>query len=97
MQAGIPTTEDYNVVSYEGVRYLEQTAYRGRRCSASVAYLNGARRRPNLRIETQAHATRIIFEEFLKEFPRFARVDARLPWMPSTTFRSPMRLDLAIH
>jgi hypothetical protein len=20
-----------------------------------------------------------------------------LPWMPSTTFRSPMRLDLAIH
>jgi len=42
-------------------------------------------------------AVRIIFEEFLREFPDFERVEGRLPWMPSTTFRSPMRLALAIH
>jgi cytochrome P450 len=42
-------------------------------------------------------AVKIIFETFLKEFPQFTRVDSDLPWMPSTTFRSPMRLDLAIH
>ncbi len=42
-------------------------------------------------------AVRIIFEEFLRVFPEFSRVHDDLPWMPSTTFRSPMRLDLAIH
>jgi cytochrome P450 len=42
-------------------------------------------------------AVRIIFEEFLKQFPEFSRLQQQLPWMPSTTFRSPMRLDLAIH
>lgn len=59
---GIRETPDYNTVSYEGVRYLEQTAYRGRRVSTATAYLREARRRPNLRIEPHALATSIIFE-----------------------------------
>jgi cytochrome P450 len=42
-------------------------------------------------------AVRITFEEFLGAFPEFSRVDQQLPWMPSTTFRSPMQLQLAIH
>jgi cytochrome P450 len=42
-------------------------------------------------------AVRIIFEEFLQAFPEFSRVQQQLPWMPSTTFRSPMRLELAVH
>jgi len=42
-------------------------------------------------------AVKVIFEEFLGKFPRFSRVDAQLPWMPSTTFRSPMVLRLAVH
>jgi cytochrome P450 len=42
-------------------------------------------------------AVRIIFEEFLRAFPEFSRVEQQLPWMPSTTFRSPMRLAIAIH
>ena len=41
-------------------------------------------------------ATKIIFEEFLARYPNFERVQEQLPWMPSTTFRSPMKLDLAI-
>jgi cytochrome P450 len=41
-------------------------------------------------------AVRIIFEEFLQAHPRFERVQQQLPWMPSTTFRSPMKLELAI-
>jgi hypothetical protein len=41
-------------------------------------------------------ATKIIFEEFLARYPNFQRVQEQLPWMPSTTFRSPMKLDLAI-
>jgi cytochrome P450 len=41
-------------------------------------------------------AVRIIFEEFLARFPEFSRTEARLNWMPSTTFRSPMQLPISI-
>jgi len=58
---GIAESPDYNVTAYEGVRYLEQTAHRGRRWSTAVAYLREARRRPNLRIETGAVVTRVLF------------------------------------
>jgi choline dehydrogenase len=61
-EAGIPETADYNVVGYEGVRYLEQTAHRGRRWSTAVAYLRAARHRANLAIETDALVTRVLFE-----------------------------------
>src|SRR3954463_8265065 len=62
IEAGIPQTTDYNVVSYEGVRYLEQTAHHGRRWSTAMAYIRPARARPNLRIVTQALVTRVTFE-----------------------------------
>lgn len=62
IEAGIDETPDYNAVRYEGVRYLEQTAHNGRRCSTAVAYLRGARRRANLRVQTHAVATRVLFE-----------------------------------
>ena len=60
--AGIAATPDYNAVSYEGVRYLEQTAHEGRRWSAAVAYLRPARRRPNLDVRTHAYARRLVFD-----------------------------------
>lgn len=62
-QAGIQETPDYNAASYEGVRYLEQTAHQGRRWSTAVAYLREARRRPNLTVTTHAIVTRVLFEE----------------------------------
>jgi choline dehydrogenase len=61
-QAGIPPTPDYNAVQYEGVRYLEQTAYNGRRWSAAVGYLNPAKRRPNLVIRTHSLVRRALVE-----------------------------------
>lgn len=42
-------------------------------------------------------ATRLTFDEFLKAVPDYSRVEDELPWMPSTTFRSPLRLELARH
>jgi choline dehydrogenase len=62
VEAGIEETPDYNAGSYEGVRYLEQTAHNGRRVSTAVAYLRKARRRANLKVETHALATRVLFE-----------------------------------
>lgn len=61
-EAGIAATPDYNVESYEGVRYLEQTAFNGRRWSTAVAYLRAARRRPNLAIETNALVARVLLD-----------------------------------
>lgn len=62
VQAGIRETPDYNAASYEGARYLEQTAHNGRRVSTAVAYLRQARKRANLRVETNAIATRVVLE-----------------------------------
>lgn len=39
-------------------------------------------------------ATRVLFETMHKRLPAYERVDHELKWMPSTTFRSPLRLEL---
>ena len=40
-------------------------------------------------------AVKVSFEEFLKRVPDYHLVEDELPWIPSTNFRSPMRLILA--
>jgi cytochrome P450 len=40
-------------------------------------------------------AVKIAFEEFHRVVPAYARVDERLNWMPSSTFRSPLQMRLA--
>jgi choline dehydrogenase len=62
VQAGIPAVSDYNAGAFEGVTYLQQTTYRGRRCSAADAYLKPAQRRANLRVLTDTLAQRVILE-----------------------------------
>ena len=41
-------------------------------------------------------ACRTAMEELLARMPEFARVEADLPWVPSSNFRSPVRLELAV-
>jgi cytochrome P450 len=41
-------------------------------------------------------AVRIAFEELHKVAPDYQRVETNLSWMPSSTFRSPLRLELAL-
>jgi 4-pyridoxate dehydrogenase len=60
--AGYPVTEDYNSAQQEGFGRSQQTIRDGRRCSAAVAYLRPALARPNLVVETNALATKILFE-----------------------------------
>lgn len=59
---GLPRNDDPNGSSGEGVGYVNVNAWRGRRSSTSEAYLKPARKRPNLRIVTEAFATRILLE-----------------------------------
>ena len=61
--AGHAFNPDYNGADQEGVGYFQLTVRRGRRCSAAVAYLNPARKRPNLRIVTRAATQRILIED----------------------------------
>jgi choline dehydrogenase len=59
---GYPKTDDFNGPQHEGFGYLQLTARNGRRCSAAVAFLRPAEKRPNLTVVTEAHATRILFD-----------------------------------
>src|SRR5262249_37918377 len=59
---GIPRTDDFNGESQEGAGYYQLTMKDGWRVSAAKAYLRPARKRRNLRVITQALATRILFE-----------------------------------
>ncbi|MDE2004288.1 MAG: choline dehydrogenase [Betaproteobacteria bacterium] len=61
-ELGIPRNDDFNGARQEGAGYYQLTTREGRRCSTAVAYLRPARGRPNLRVETGAHATGVLFE-----------------------------------
>jgi choline dehydrogenase len=60
--AGIPRTDDFNGASQEGTGYYRATAHKGLRRSTATAYLREAERRPNLRVEVNALATKVLFE-----------------------------------
>jgi len=62
VQAGIPRTTDFNTGSNEGISYFHVNQKNGRRWSAARGFLKPALSRPNLKLEINAHATRILFE-----------------------------------
>jgi choline dehydrogenase len=61
-QAGYRLTDDVNGYRQEGFAPFDRNVHRGRRWSASKAYLKPVRGRSNLRITTRAFVTRILFE-----------------------------------
>src|SRR5579883_1014221 len=61
-QAGHRVNADFNGAEQDGVGPLQLTVRGARRCSAAVAYLRPALKRPNLRVEVRALAHRVLFE-----------------------------------
>ncbi len=61
-QAGIPFTKDLNGAESEAVGYSQMSRNGRFRGSTARTFLAQAKRRPNLRIETGAFATRLLFE-----------------------------------
>lgn len=59
---GIPRNPDYNGRIQEGVSYCQRTIDKGLRVSGSTAFLKPAMKRPNVHVQTHAHATEIVFE-----------------------------------
>lgn len=62
-QAGYPLTSDVNGYQQEGFAPFDRNISRGRRLSASRAYLRPIRSRKNLTVTTRAMVTRILFRE----------------------------------
>ncbi len=60
-ECGIPTNEDFNGDSQNGVGFYQVTQKNGMRFSSAKAFLTKAKFRSNIKIYTETHATRIIF------------------------------------
>jgi choline dehydrogenase len=61
-RCGYPRNRDFNGAVQEGFGYYQFTTRNGRRCSTAVGYLKPARKRGNLKVASNALATRIILE-----------------------------------
>ncbi|GLQ79786.1 choline dehydrogenase [Mesorhizobium huakuii] len=61
-QAGLPLNPDFNGAAQEGVGTYQISTKNGRRMSAARAFLRPAMKRGNVRVETNALASRILFE-----------------------------------
>ena len=61
-ECSVPRTDDFNGARQEGAGYYQLNTWKGWRCSTAKGYLSPARKRANLRIETGAHATGLIFD-----------------------------------
>lgn len=62
LQCGYPRNDDFNAAVQEGVGYYQTTMRNGARSSTAGGYLKQARRRANLKVVSQALATRIVFD-----------------------------------
>ena len=60
---GIPRNDDFNGEVQEGTGYYQATVRNGRRSSTAVEYLRPAESRPNLKVETEALAGKIVFSD----------------------------------
>ncbi|HEY4114768.1 MAG TPA: GMC family oxidoreductase N-terminal domain-containing protein [Rhizomicrobium sp.] len=62
VEAGIPRNDDINGANQEGVTWFQCSIKGGRRHSTAVGYLHPVMNRANLRVETEAQTTRVLFE-----------------------------------
>jgi len=99
---GVPRNDDFNGAAQEGAGYYQATTRNGRRSSAATAYLRPAAKRPNLRVEVDALAARVLFDgrraagvEYLQGGRRHAVHAAREVILAGGAFNSPQLLQLS--
>ncbi len=98
---GLPRNPDFNGATQEGAGYYQANLRHGRRISTAVGYLRPAEKRPNLRVEVNALARRILFEgtravgvEFLRgDRPEVIRANEVI--LCGGAFNSPQLLQLS--
>jgi choline dehydrogenase len=101
-QAGYRLTADVNGYRQEGFAPFDRNLHRGRRLSASRAYLHPALRRPNLEVTTRALVTRVLFEgdravgvEYVRGAGPPRRADAGEVILCGGAINSPQTLQLS--
>jgi len=101
-QAGYPVTDDLNGETRDGFGAIDLTVGRGRRSSASSAYLRPVLKRPNLTVLTGAHSRRVMFEgtratgvEFRKDGVDRLAVAAREVILSAGAINTPQLLMLS--
>ena len=62
-EIGISLNSDFNGAVQEGCGYYQMTCRERERCSAADGYLTPILGRPNLKVVTHAHATRVLIED----------------------------------
>ncbi|CAH0353259.1 GMC family oxidoreductase [Aquabacterium sp. CECT 9606] len=62
-QCGIPKNTDFNGAIQEGVGFHQVTQKNGERWSSARAFLHPVMQRPNLKVFTDARATRLLFDD----------------------------------
>jgi choline dehydrogenase len=62
VKRGLPRNPDYNGGNQEGVGYFQRTIHRGLRVSTAAGFLKPALRRRNIKLVTEAVASRIVFD-----------------------------------
>jgi choline dehydrogenase len=62
VEVGLDRTNDFNGPAPHGLGYFDSTRRNGKRQSTAVAYLKPALKRGNLRVETHALTTRVLFK-----------------------------------
>ncbi|MFZ9677172.1 MAG: GMC family oxidoreductase [Quisquiliibacterium sp.] len=98
---GLPRNDDFNGASQEGAGYYQANLRNGWRISTAVGYLRPAEKRSNLRVETEALATRVLFEgsratgvEYTQNGTK-QRAMAREVILAGGAFNSPQLLQLS--
>ena len=101
-ECGYPLNPDFNGARQAGFGYNQVTQRRGRRCSTAVGYLRPARRRSNVSVVTDAHATRILFSgrraagvEYLRGGTRHSAHARGEIILAAGAFNSPQLLQLS--
>jgi choline dehydrogenase len=101
-EAGFSITDDVNGFKQEGFAAFDRNVHRGRRFSATRAYLSSVRARPNLTIKTRAQVTKIRMEglratgvEYVDRRGRTHVVDAGEVILAGGAFNSPQLLQLS--
>src|SRR5688572_4076409 len=99
---GYPRNPDVNGATQAGFGYNQVTQRNGRRCSTAVGFLRPARRRANVSVATDAHATRILFSgkraEGIEYLQGGARQSARARGeviLAAGAFNSPQLMQLS--
>ena len=101
-QAGYELTDDVNGYRQEGFAAFDRNVRRGRRLSASRAYLRPVLQRPNLEVVTRAMVSRLLIErgrvvglDYTRPGRRHERVSAGEVILCGGAFNSPQLLQLS--